>query len=42
MSVAEGSDWFWWYGESGREDFDALFRGYLRRACRRPEGEEMP
>jgi alpha-amylase/alpha-mannosidase (GH57 family) len=42
MAVAEGSDWFWWYGEPGREDFDALFRGYLRRACRPAGGEALP
>jgi alpha-amylase/alpha-mannosidase (GH57 family) len=32
--IAEGSDWFWWYGEEGKEVFDELFRGYLRRAHR--------
>jgi alpha-amylase/alpha-mannosidase (GH57 family) len=42
IAVAEGSDWFWWYGESGREDFDAIFRAYLRRACRRAGVEELP
>jgi alpha-amylase/alpha-mannosidase (GH57 family) len=30
--VAEGSDWFWWYGEDGKEVFDELFRAYLRHA----------
>jgi alpha-amylase/alpha-mannosidase (GH57 family) len=30
--VAEGSDWFWWYGEDGKEVFDELFRAYLRQA----------
>lgn len=33
MLIAEGSDWFWWYGadqNSGRdEDFDLQFRDYL-------------
>lgn len=33
--AAEGSDWFWWFGddqESGYDDvFDDLFRGHLRR-----------
>jgi alpha-amylase/alpha-mannosidase (GH57 family) len=33
--IAEGSDWFWWYGDehAGRSDatFDALFRLHLRR-----------
>ncbi|MBN2198695.1 MAG: hypothetical protein JW747_02495, partial [Candidatus Aminicenantes bacterium] len=33
--VAEGSDWFWWYGEPGTETFDRLFRGYIRSAYRR-------
>jgi alpha-amylase/alpha-mannosidase (GH57 family) len=32
--AAEGSDWFWWYGEehASREDpeFDALFRAHIR------------
>ncbi|MCX5701455.1 MAG: glycoside hydrolase family 57 protein [Candidatus Omnitrophica bacterium] len=26
--IAEGSDWFWWYGEN-HEDFDQLFRMHL-------------
>ncbi len=33
--VAEGSDWFWWFGEddaAGLAEFAALFDGYLRRA----------
>ncbi len=34
IHAAEGSDWFWWYGEScvSREEpeFDALFRAHLR------------
>ncbi len=34
IHAAEGSDWFWWYGEShiSREDpeFDALFRSHIR------------
>jgi len=33
--VAEGSDWFWWFGESnaaGLAEFAALFDGYLQRA----------
>lgn len=33
--IAEGSDWFWWYGEPGTGEFDRLFRGYLNRALRR-------
>ena len=32
--MAEGSDWFWWYGDdqsSGRDDvFDELYRGHLK------------
>ncbi|MCU0665897.1 MAG: glycoside hydrolase family 57 protein [Candidatus Omnitrophica bacterium] len=28
MYIAEGSDWFWWYGE-GPEAFDELFRRHL-------------
>lgn len=34
--AAEGSDWFWWYGDDHSSahdrDFDALFRRHLRRA----------
>jgi alpha-amylase/alpha-mannosidase (GH57 family) len=26
--IAEGSDWFWWYGED-HADFDMLFRMHL-------------
>jgi alpha-amylase/alpha-mannosidase (GH57 family) len=33
LLAAEGSDWFWWYGETFQSDqkpqFDALFRGHL-------------
>lgn len=36
LFAAEGSDWFWWYGndqDSGRDDeFDALFRAHVRAA----------
>jgi len=28
ICIAEGSDWFWWYGEN-QEDFDRLFRMHL-------------
>jgi alpha-amylase/alpha-mannosidase (GH57 family) len=35
MYIAEGSDWFWWYGadqNSGNDDaFDRQFRAYLAR-----------
>jgi len=38
LYAAEGSDWFWWFGddqESGRDDeFDELFRGHLRAVYR--------
>lgn len=30
--VAEGSDWFWWFGEPVVAEFESLFEGYLRRA----------
>ena len=48
---AEGSDWFWWYGRRAAHgdpaEFDALFRGHLRRACelagvRAPEALQWP
>ena len=32
--VAEGSDWFWWYGGADKEEFDFLFKRYVRAACR--------
>lgn len=32
--IAEGSDWFWWFGDenftANQDDFDELFRGHLR------------
>lgn len=35
--VAEGSDWFWWFGEEHSSaldrEFDALFRRHLLNAC---------
>jgi alpha-amylase/alpha-mannosidase (GH57 family) len=38
LYAAEGSDWFWWFGddqESGRDDeFDDLFRGHLKAVYR--------
>jgi alpha-amylase/alpha-mannosidase (GH57 family) len=40
MAVAEGSDWFWWYGEEGKDEFDYLFKAYLRKACREAGVEE--
>jgi alpha-amylase/alpha-mannosidase (GH57 family) len=27
--IAEGSDWFWWYGDETNGDFDKLFRTHL-------------
>ena len=34
LYIAEGSDWYWWYGEDNYSDddpmFDALFRDHLR------------
>jgi alpha-amylase/alpha-mannosidase (GH57 family) len=46
--IAEGSDWFWWYGDdhSSEHDlaFDDLFRRHLRnvyRAIERPVPEEL-
>jgi len=30
--IAEGSDWFWWYDEPEKDEFDLLFRSYLRQA----------
>lgn len=39
LYIAEGSDWFWWYGEdqdSGNdEEFDDLFRTHLKNVYRR-------
>jgi hypothetical protein len=36
LLIAEGSDWFWWYGDDHSSDhdadFDALFRRHLRNA----------
>ncbi len=33
--IAEGSDWFWWFGDehtsANQDDFDGLFRYHLRR-----------
>ncbi|HHS98166.1 MAG TPA: glycoside hydrolase [Chloroflexi bacterium] len=45
MYIAEGSDWFWWYGadqDSGQDEtFDLQFRETLKEVCRRL-GEEPP
>jgi hypothetical protein len=38
LYAAEGSDWFWWYGDdfetAYREEFDRLFRTHLRNVWR--------
>jgi alpha-amylase/alpha-mannosidase (GH57 family) len=46
--IAEGSDWFWWYGDDHSSDhdldFDELFRRHLRNVYRRlhlPVPEEL-
>jgi hypothetical protein len=45
LLVAEGSDWFWWYGDDFTcdciQDFDALFRAYVKAAWK-ALGEEPP
>ncbi|MBM3310054.1 MAG: hypothetical protein FJY80_00945 [Candidatus Aminicenantes bacterium] len=38
--IAEGSDWFWWFGE-GQPVFDELFRAYLAAARARGRGETV-
>lgn len=40
--IAEGSDWFWWYGEPGKEEFDVLFKSYLREALRKAGAGRRP
>lgn len=32
LAVAEGSDWFWWAGETEEPEFDQLFSAYLNLA----------
>jgi alpha-amylase/alpha-mannosidase (GH57 family) len=48
MLIAEGSDWFWWYGDDHSSDhdleFDELFRRHVRnvyRAIEKPIPEEL-
>ena len=48
MLIAEGSDWFWWYGDDHSSDhdleFDELFRRHVRnvyRALDKPVPEEL-
>lgn len=31
LDIAEGSDWFWWYGDDHSSDLDALFDQLFRR-----------
>jgi alpha-amylase/alpha-mannosidase (GH57 family) len=32
LAVAEGSDWFWWAGETEEKEFELLFRSYLEKS----------
>ncbi len=32
LAVAEGSDWFWWAGETEEPEFEFLFSSYLEKA----------
>ena len=48
LLIAEGSDWFWWYGDDHSSDhdaeFDELFRRHVRnvyRALGEPEPDEL-
>jgi hypothetical protein len=45
LFAAEGSDWNWWYGDEHttetQEDFDELFRGYLKKVYLEI-GKEIP
>ena len=38
VMIAEGSDWFWWYGDDHQTEnaaeYDALFRGHLKNVYR--------
>jgi alpha-amylase/alpha-mannosidase (GH57 family) len=38
--IAEGSDWFWWFGEENTTEFEFLFKSYLRKAYDR-EGKKF-
>jgi alpha-amylase/alpha-mannosidase (GH57 family) len=33
--IAEGSDWFWWFGEDNVSEFASLFEGYVEKAYAR-------
>ncbi len=43
--IAEGSDWFWWYGDEftteNDEEFDRIFRGHLKN-CYELHGDKPP
>jgi alpha-amylase/alpha-mannosidase (GH57 family) len=43
--IAEGSDWFWWYGDEftteNDEEFDRIFRGHLKN-CYELHGDQPP
>ena len=41
MFIAEGSDWFWWYGDTDDKAFDELFRMHLSNLYRFL-GKEIP
>ncbi len=36
--AAEGSDWFWWFGEPGVDEFAELFAAFLSQAAKKPAG----
>lgn len=44
--IAEGSDWFWWYGDENtaadQDEFDSLFRAHLREVYRLIGAEAPP
>jgi alpha-amylase/alpha-mannosidase (GH57 family) len=45
LLIAEGSDWFWWYGDDHSSDHDAEFDGLFRRHLRnvyQALGEDVP
>jgi alpha-amylase/alpha-mannosidase (GH57 family) len=51
LMIAEGSDWFWWYGDDHQTEnaaeFDSLFRGHLKNLYRLlsqplPAGLDIP
>lgn len=37
LAVAEGSDWFWWAGETKEKEFELLFSAYLEKAAQNKE-----